>query len=310
MNPNIGIIGTGNMGKAILCGLLASFGPRSALIVDKDTEKLASVAAETGAPAAAGNADLARRVKYIVLAVKPQFFDGVLADIKDSLTEDHVVVSIAPGITIGRLRDALGAHIKVVRAMPNTPALLGAGMSGVCMGDAPPADTAAPPTPGPLTVTGEPAPDASGTPDRQPTASGPAPAPLAGILTAQERETVRRIFNSFGKMVEVEERLMDAVVCVSGSSPAYAYMLIEALADGGVLYGLPRAQAIEMAAQAVMGAAMMVLQTHEHPAALKDNVCSPGGTTIAAVAALEEYGFRNSVLKATQACHKRTQELK
>ena len=130
------------------------------------------------------------------------------------------------------------------------------------------------------------------------------------LFDFNERDVIGKIFSSFGRYIKVEERQMSAVVCVSGSSPAYVYMFIEALADGAVKYGLPRDVAYEMAAQAVMGSAKMVLETKEHPGKLKDQVCSPGGTTIAGVSALEEYGFRNSIIKATDECYKKSEGIK
>ena len=166
---------------------------------------------------------------------------------------------------MGHLKEKLGIEKRVVRAMPNTPALLGEGMTGVCYNDS--------------------------------------------DFDEEERKTIEEIFQSFGKMRKVEERQMSAVVCVSGSSPAYVYMFIEALADSAVKYGLPRDAAYEMAAQAVYGSAKMVLETGEHPAALKDKVCSPGGTTIAGVSALEEFGFRNAVIKAGDACSVKSENI-
>lgn len=129
------------------------------------------------------------------------------------------------------------------------------------------------------------------------------------LFTKEKKQIIYKLVSSFGRYVEIKESLMNAVICASGSSPAYIYMLIEALADGAVKYGIPRKMAYELVAQTVLGAAKMVLETKEHPAALKDKVCSPGGTTIAAVSALEEYGFRNAVLKATDACYEKAANL-
>ena len=129
-------------------------------------------------------------------------------------------------------------------------------------------------------------------------------------FTVEEKQLARGFFESFGEFEEVEEAMMSAVVSISGSSPAYAYMFMEALADGGVKYGLPREKAYKFAAQALLGSAKMLLDTKEHPGKLKDNVCSPGGTTIAAVAALEEQGFRNAVLKAVDACYEKSEGIK
>jgi pyrroline-5-carboxylate reductase len=145
--------------------------------------------------------------------------------------------------------------------MPNTPAMVSKGMTGICFS----ADT----------------------------------------FTQDEREVVDHFFSSFGKYEIFDEKLMNAVVCANGSSPAYVYMFIEALADSVVNYGIPRDKAYILAAQTVFGAAAMVLETGEHPAKLKDNVCSPGGTTIAAVKALEEHGLRNAIMKATDACYEK-----
>lgn len=254
----IGIIGIGNMGSAILKGLLHVYEKSELIFTDVNKERCRQITEETGVAFAETNKECAANAKYVLLAVKPQYFTPVLDSIRDVLTAANVVISIAPGITTAQLKETLGADRRVVRAMPNTPALLGEGMTGVCYD-----------------------PEA---------------------LSEEEKAAVEKIFGSFGRMRLVEERLMNAVVCVSGSSPAYVYMFIEALADSAVKYGLPRDAAIEMAAQAVAGSARMVLETGEHPEALKDKVCSPGGTTIAGVAALEEWGFRNAVIKAGDAC--------
>ena len=182
------------------------------------------------------------------------------------VTPEQVVVSLAPGITISNITERLGGNVRVVRAMPNTPAMLGEGMTGVSYGEA--------------------------------------------SYTEEEKETIRDIFSSCGRVELVEERLMDAVGCVSGCGPAFAYLFIEALADGGVKYGLPRKTAYAMAAQTVLGSAKMILETGKHPGQLKDEVCSPGGTTIAGVSALEEYGLRNAVIKAADACYEKTRRMK
>lgn len=262
----IGLIGMGNMGSAILYGLLKVYGPENMIFTAAHQEKMDQVTNATKVKHASSNRECARQVKYLILAVKPQYFDDVFGEIKDVLTPEQVVVSLAPGITIETIRTRLGGNVRVVRAMPNTPAMLGEGMTGVSY---------------------EP-----------------------GSFDEEEKEEVLRIFSSCGRMELVEERLMDAVGCVSGSSPAFVYMFIEALADSGVKYGLPRQTAYTMAAQTVMGSAKMVLETGKHPGRLKDEVCSPGGTTIAGVSALEEYGFRNSVIKAADACYEKTQRMK
>lgn len=255
----VGFVGMGNMGYAMLKGVLNICAPSEVVFSDINREAAMRVQQETGVRYAESNAECSNNAKYVVLAVKPQFYDQVLKSIQYTVTPEHVVISIAPGISIEDVKNKLGHDKRIVRAMPNTPALLGMGMTGISYDDA--------------------------------------------DFSLDEKEMIKTIFSSFGKFQKVDEKLMNAVVCANGSSPAYVYMFIEALADSVVKYGIPREQAYEMAAQTVKGAADMVLQTKEHPAALKDKVCSPGGTTIAAVAALEENGFRNAIFKATDACY-------
>lgn len=262
---SIGFIGMGNMGSAMLQGLLKIFEPEELVFSRKDEKKRRELSESTRVAYAESNRECAKMAKYLILAVKPQILPEVLEEIKEAVTGEKILISIAAGVSIQDMKRALGGEIRIVRAMPNTPALLGEGMTGVCY------DTSA--------------------------------------YSDGELTVIRRIFESFGKMQIVKEELMNAVICASGSSPAYVYLFIEALADGAVKYGLPRQAAYEMAAQTVLGAAKMVLETGEHPGALKDKVCSPGGTTIAGVAALEEYGFRNAVLKACDACYERAEHM-
>ena len=262
----IGFIGMGNMGTAILEGLLKEREPREMLFTAAHREKMEAVTARTGVPHAASNSQCAAESEYLILAVKPQYFDQVFAEIRESLRPGQIVISLALGLTIAGLRERLGGNVRVVRAMPNTPALLGEGMTGAAWEE--------------------------------------------GALQPGEEEEIRAIFTACGRMVRVEERLMDAVGCVSGCSPAFVYMFIEALADGGVKYGLPRKTAYEMAAQAVLGSAKMVLETGKHPGQLKDEVCSPGGTTFAGVSALEEGAFRSCVIRAADACYEKSMKIK
>lgn len=261
-----GFIGMGNMGFAILNGLLGKTEPESITFYERFKERMEDVSARTNVSAAASIADCVKSSAYIVLAVKPQQYDAAIAELSKEIEEEQILISIAPGISIADLSARIGKKCRIVRAMPNTPALVGMGMTGVSY-------------------------DAS-------------------LFSEDEQEVIRSFFESFGRMEVVDEKLMDAVVCASGSSPAYVYLFIEALADSAVKYGMPRAMAYEMVAQTVMGSAKMVLETGEHPAKLKDQVCSPGGTTIAGVAALEEYGMRNSLLKATDACYAKCTNIK
>lgn len=265
----IGFIGMGNMGYAMLKGALAAFSPSDIIFSSPDKEKCARIANETGTRFAESNAECGNNAKYIVLAVKPQMYPAVLKNIENVenvVTEESVVISIAPGITIASIKNALGSNIRVVRAMPNTPALIGEGMTGVSFN--------------------------------------------ASDFSFDERDVIDKFFTSFGKVVYVDEKLMDGVVCASGSSPAYVYMFIEAMADSVVKYGIKRDDAYKLVAQTVLGSAKMVLESGEHPAVLKDKVCSPGGTTIQAVSALEENGFRNALIKATDACYDKCTSIK
>ena len=261
-----GFIGMGNMGYAMLNGVLGEFAPGQIIFTTPHKEKCEKISAQTGVKYAESNAECANNAKYIILAVKPQMYDAVLKNIENVITSEKVIISIAPGITIDSIKGKLGGSVRVVRAMPNTPALVGEGMTGISYNKE--------------------------------------------EFTIEESDTIEQFFQSFGEVVTVPEHLMSAVVCASGSSPAYAYMFIEALADSVVKYGIPRQDAYKLAAQTLLGSAKMVLQTGEHPGKLKDNVCSPAGTTIQGVAALEEYGFRNAVIKATDKCYEACTKIK
>ncbi|MBR5336735.1 MAG: pyrroline-5-carboxylate reductase [Lachnospiraceae bacterium] len=261
----IGFIGMGNMGYAMMKGLLKIHDKDDVVFTDISESRRQQVAIETGVKAVESNPECVNSVKYVVLAVKPQFYPDVLKSIRYVVKSEHIIISIAPGITIADLEKELGEDKRIVRAMPNTPALLGFGMTGVAF--------------------------------------------TAEKFSLEEREVIDDFFSSFGKYEKIDEKLMSAVVCASGSSPAYVYMFIEALADSAVKYGMPRDKAYAFVAQAVRGSAEMVLKTGAHPAKLKDDVCSPGGTTIAGVAALEESGFRNAIIKATDACYKKAEHI-
>ncbi len=260
-----GFIGAGNMGYPLIKAAGNTFGTAEVVFTDVSLSRCQYVNNETQIPFLEENIEVVNQCKYLVLAVKPQFFPQVLDQIKTSVTKDQIIISIAAGITIEKLKDALGSGARVVRAMPNTPAMVGKGMTGITysMDD----------------------------------------------FTEEERKVIDRFFQSFGKYEVFDERSMNAVICANGSSPAYVYMFIEALADSVVAYGIPRDKAYVLAAQTVLGAAAMVLETGEHPGKLKDQVCSPGGTTIAAVKALEEHGLRNAIMKATDACYEKAVSL-
>lgn len=261
----IGFIGMGNMGRAILLGALKEFSKEDMIFSAKTAETKVRVFEQTGVEYADSNAECANKCKYLILAVKPQFYDEVLKGIRYMLTPDHVIISLAPGKTIDQLKRNLGSDKRIVRVMPNTPAMIGEGMTGIsCRKEE---------------------------------------------FSEQELQVLEKIFAACGRAEFIDEKLMNAVVCASGSSPAFVYMFIEALADSAVRYGMPRKQAYVFAAQAVKGAAAMVLETGEHPGVLKDNVCSPAGTTIEGVAALEACGMRDAVLKANEAVYKKCTEM-
>lgn len=261
----IGFIGVGNMGYPMFLNAVEAFGKENVIYTDAGKERCEYVKNETGIDYKSSNTEVVSEAKYIVLGIKYQYFEVVFKEIKEYLTSEHILISPAPGITIDEIKADLGG-VKVVRAMPNTPAMVGEGMTGISFSD--------------------------------------------DSYTEEEKGVLNTFFTSFGKYEVFEERLMNAVVCANGSSPAYVYLFIEALADSVVKYGIPRDKAYTLTAQTVLGAAKMVLETKEHPAKLKDNVCSPGGTTIAAITALEEYGFRNAIMKATDACYEKTTSIK
>ena len=260
----IGFIGMGNMGSAILNGLLRVYKPEDLLFTAAHKEKMEAVTAKTGVVHAASNAECAKQSEYVILAVKPQYFETVFEEIRPVLKEDQIVISLAPGQTIASLTERLGGKVRVVRTMPNTPALVGEGITAVC----------------PNANVGE-----------------------------EDLKQVCDILESFGKAEVISEKIMDAVIAVSGSSPAYVFLFIEAMADAAVAEGMPRAQAYQFAAQSVLGSAKMVLETGKHPGELKDMVCSPAGTTIDAVRVLEEGGLRGIVMDAMHACAEKNRNM-
>ena len=262
----LGIIGLGNMGSAILGGILKNGVLAASEITGAEVneERRNEIGDRFGIRVTDSEKEAVTGADVVLLAVKPQVYQQAVGEIKDAVSEDTVVISIAPGKTIKWLTQLFGRELKLVRCMPNTPALVLEGCTGVCRN---------------------------------------------GLVSDEEFAEVLMLLNSFGKAYEVEEKQMDAVVAVSGSSPAYVFMLIEAMADAAVAEGLSRAMAYEFAAQAVLGSAKMVLETGKHPGELKDMVCSPAGTTIEAVQVLEERGFRSAIMEAMRACAERSREL-
>jgi pyrroline-5-carboxylate reductase len=263
--PKIAFVGGGQMAEALIGGMLSAklCEPDRIWAADPSTGRLDHLKKKYGIQIGGPNREAASWGDIVVLAVKPHVLDGVLKEIGGELAT-ALLVSVVAGAPIRRIADACGKHARVIRAMPNTPALVGAGMTALAIGPQ---------------------------------------------VTEDDVACVRQIFESVGRVVPVEERLMDAVTGLSGSGPAYVFLAIEALTDGGVKVGLPRDIAGLLAAQTVLGAARMVLETGQHPARLKDQVASPGGTTIAGLHRLEQGGLRATLIDAIEAATKRSQEL-
>ena len=254
----LGFIGTGNMAGAIMGGIIKNQIFRPEEIIGADiSEAGREKTKEAYGIEVTGDNRKAADSEVLILSVKPQYYADAIAEIKDCVRDDQLVITIAPGKTLAWLEEQFGKPVKIVRTMPNTPALVGKGMTAACVNQ---------------------------------------------YVTEEEKAYALKILSSFGKVELVPEHLIDAVVAVSGSAPAYVFMFIEAMADAAVAEGMPRAQAYEFAAQAVYGSAKMVLETGKHPGELKDMVCSPAGTTIEAVRVLEEKGLRSAVIEAMRAC--------
>jgi pyrroline-5-carboxylate reductase len=264
-NKKIAFIGGGNMAEALIKGLIAAGAakPDHILVTDVSVDRLAHLH-QTYGVMQKGNVEAAHEADIIILCVKPQVVERVLADIFSVVDDKKLIISIAAGIVIAKIEKALKENAHVVRVMPNTPALVLAGAAALAGGK---------------------------------------------HATSDDLALTQSIFNSVGKAVIVEEKLMDAVTGLSGSGPAYVFMIIDALSDAGVKEGLPRQLALELAAQTVYGAAKMVLETKEHPGKLRDMVTSPGGTTIEGLHALEKGKLRATLMNAVEAATTRSREL-
>ncbi len=254
----IGFIGVGNMSQAIIGGIISSGLYKSSEIygsakTDSTKDKVKNLFNIN----IVSNIDVVKSSKIIFLGIKPYMYEDILKEVSKYITEDKIIISIAPLKTIDFLQSNTTKNLKCVSSMPNTPALVCEGMSAVSFSD---------------------------------------------NLTKDEQALVLDLFKSFGEVEVVDEKLMNSVVAVSGSAPAYVYMFIEALADGAVKAGMNREMAYKFASQTVLGSAKMVLDTKEHPAKLKDNVCSPAGTTIEAVCTLNKGGFKGLVVEAMESC--------
>jgi pyrroline-5-carboxylate reductase len=261
----LGVIGCGKMATALVQGVLKAgvCAKEQIYASDRLQDAVKNLAAKCGVHAVTNNREAASVSNSILLAVKPGDALEALQEIREE-AKDKLVISIVAGVKLSALREVAGMGVRIVRVMPNTPALIHRGAAAYSTG-----------------------------PD----------------VTAEDANVVEKIFSAVGKVFRVKEELLDVVTGLSGSGPAYIYIVIEALADAGVLMGLPRDLALQLAAQTVAGAAEMVLQSGLHPAQLKDMVTSPGGTTIAGIEALEASGIRAAFLSAVRAATERSIEL-
>lgn len=264
---NIGFIGGGNMATALISGFILSktVKPEEIFVYDVAEEVLKILSDKFGITPSSSVPELEDKADILIFAVKPNVMPIVLKQINGF--KNKLYISIAAGITLDTLTRALGSDKKIVRVMPNTPALVGCGMSVVCVKE------------------------------------------NIGLIGSDEIEIIDKLFKSVGDTVWLDEKHMNAAIALHSSSPAYIYMLIDAMADSGVKYGIPKQLSLKLAAKAVEGSAKMVLSGDKHPQELKDNVCSPGGTTIAAVCELEKTGFRASVQSAIDACIKKADSM-
>lgn len=263
---NIGFIGAGNMAKAIIGGILKSelLKKEEVIASAKSDATIEKINSEFGIITTKDSSEVVKKSQIIVVAVKPDIYDEVLQEVNEYIDNEKIIVTIAAGKSIEDIENVIGSDKKIVRTMPNTPALVGEGMTALC-------------------------------PNKN--------------INDEDLALVKGIFNSFGKSEIISENMIEAFIGASGSSPAYAFMFIEAIADAVVMAGMSREKAYKFTAQGILGAAKMVLDTDMHPGQLKDMVCSPGGATIEAVKTLEEENFRGSVIKGVCACINKSKEM-
>ncbi|MBM3876927.1 MAG: pyrroline-5-carboxylate reductase [Verrucomicrobia bacterium] len=268
MSPDLtlGFLGAGKMAAALAKGFIRGGLAEAGRVVASDIVAAAreTFAREVGARVTASNSDVVRMSRVLVLAVKPDHVAPVLGEVAPSFTREHLLISIAAGIPTARIESALPAGSRVIRVMPNTPALVGASASAFAPGR---------------------------------------------HATGEDASLAMKLFSSVGVAMQLKETLLDAVTGLSGSGPAYVFTVIEALSDGGVAAGLPRDAATKLAAQTVFGAAKLLLETSQHPGALKDAVTSPGGTTIEGLHELERAGVRSAFISAVRAAADKSRKL-
>jgi pyrroline-5-carboxylate reductase len=263
----LGLIGVGNMGTALLKGILSSntLDKERIVIYDANEEIIKNRIEEFHVKSVNSNTELVQQVKFIIIAVKPQNIDSVLEEIGPKLSEDQIVISIAAGVSLDYMKKFIKKNTGLVRVMPNTPALVGEGASAIAHNN---------------------------------------------DISEKDLNYVKRILKSVGKAVVLEEKLIDAVTGLSGSGPAYVFVFIEALADGGVKMGIPRNIALTLATQTVLGSAKLVIETGKHPGELKDMVASPGGTTISALHEIEKGKLRATIISAVEAATLKSKSMK
>jgi pyrroline-5-carboxylate reductase len=266
LGKTIAFLGAGNMAEALVKGLLRAkvAAPGEILCTDRRAERGPELKERYGVAFTTSNKDATERADIVVLSVKPQVMNKLLAEIAPALNDRKLVISIAAGVPLAAIERKVGHGVRIVRTMPNTPALVGAGATALAAGE---------------------------------------------HATDDDLRQAKALFDAIGKTVVVDEPLLDAVTGLSGSGPAYIFLMIEALSDGGVKAGLPRAVAQELAAQTVLGSAQLLIETGEHPGRLKDQVTSPGGTAIAGLHTLEAGGLRTTLMNAVEAATTRSREL-
>lgn len=262
----LGFIGCGNMAQAMIGGIIKAklVGADEIMASDGFMPSLERAKEGLGINITQDNKEVVKNCQLVVLSIKPQFYEAVVEEVREFVDPETIIITIAPGQSLEKMEGLFAKDVKIVRTMPNTPAMVGEGMTAMCINK---------------------------------------------FVTEEEAKAVKEILTGFGRVEIVPEYMMDAVVAVSGSSPAYVFVLIEAMADAAVLEGMARNQAYTFAAQAVLGSAKMVLETMKHPGELKDMVCSPAGTTIEAVRVLEEKGFRSSIIEAMIKCSEKSSSM-
>ncbi|NHJ21767.1 MAG: pyrroline-5-carboxylate reductase [Candidatus Lokiarchaeota archaeon] len=262
----LGIIGTGKIGSALLRRLISTNTiDRSKIIIfDIDEDKRNKLSEEYKVEIALNNKELVRSSQYVLIAIIPQVIDSVLKEIGSHITNEQVLISIAAGVSFKHINNFINPDVGLIRIMTNTPALIGAAATAIAHNE---------------------------------------------YIKDFQIEYVKRLFSAVGMVVDLEERHLDAVTGLSGSGPAYIFIIIEALADGGVKMGLPRSIALKLAAQTLLGSAKLLLETDIHPAALKDMVATPGGTTITAIHELESAKLRATLIRAVEAATLKSKSL-